>query len=324
MTGHPDGAYTFTVRARDAAGNTGAAATNTYDLDRSDPAVAIAARPGDVANNSTPVWSFTNEAGVTTECRLTRDSTVVSAYTACADVGVYDLTLESDGIYTFTVLATDSAGNASAVSSSYRLDRQNPAITIDGPGVQGSDRNPVWRFELEEGARTECQLMRGESVISAFAGCTSPAAYDLSGEPDGVYTFEIRATDQAGNMAAASDQYVLAAAAASATTDETTPPAPTGGDTKPVKKAAGAEAPTVRAHAKAKHATSVLHEFIKSAKTVSIAVAKGSAFPISLGVVVLLFLVIQAWIDRRDPKLALAPVHPDRHLDFKSPEGDEP
>jgi hypothetical protein len=44
--------------------------------------------------------------------------------------------------------------------------------------------------------------------------------------------------------------------------------------------------------------------------------APKSAFPMSLVLMVGAFLAIQNRIDRNDPKLALAPVHADRHLDF--------
>jgi hypothetical protein len=44
--------------------------------------------------------------------------------------------------------------------------------------------------------------------------------------------------------------------------------------------------------------------------------ARHSAFPIALLVAMGLFLLLQDRIDRRDPKLALAPLHADPKLDF--------
>lgn len=46
------------------------------------------------------------------------------------------------------------------------------------------------------------------------------------------------------------------------------------------------------------------------------AVAKGSGLPLTLLVPILLFVVVQHLIDRRDPKLALAPTYPEPTLPF--------
>ncbi len=51
-------------------------------------------------------------------------------------------------------------------------------------------------------------------------------------------------------------------------------------------------------------------------KRLAIVTAKGSAFPLGLLVLVLLFLLVQDRIDRKDPKLALAPVHAEPDLGF--------
>jgi hypothetical protein len=46
------------------------------------------------------------------------------------------------------------------------------------------------------------------------------------------------------------------------------------------------------------------------------AVAERSTLPMSLLLVVMLFLLVQDRVDRNDPKLALAPVYPDPELSF--------
>jgi hypothetical protein len=38
------------------------------------------------------------------------------------------------------------------------------------------------------------------------------------------------------------------------------------------------------------------------------------AFPMLLAILVLLYLLLQHWIDRKDPKLAMAPVHSNHDL----------
>jgi hypothetical protein len=51
----------------------------------------------------------------------------------------------------------------------------------------------------------------------------------------------------------------------------------------------------------------------------ALAVAEASAFPLLLLLLVLAFLIVQDRIDRRDPKLALAPVYPEPDLPFLPP-----
>jgi hypothetical protein len=87
-----------------------------------------------------------------------------------------------------------------------------------GPGKLGNDPRPRWKFTAEDGAETECKLKRGSTVVFGWAECTSPRRYQIGDEPDGLYTFHVRATDAAGNTGpAATDHYEL---------DQTAPAAP--------------------------------------------------------------------------------------------------
>jgi hypothetical protein len=61
----------------------------------------------------------------------------------------------------------------------------------------------------------------------------------------------------------------------------------------------------------------LLHEIAR----VAAEVGKRSAFPSALLVLVMAFLTLQNRIDRRDPKLALAPVHPTPDLPFDDSQG---
>jgi hypothetical protein len=55
------------------------------------------------------------------------------------------------------------------------------------------------------------------------------------------------------------------------------------------------------------------------AKLATAAVKRG-AIPVALIVIVVAFLLVQDRLDRNDPKLALAPVHPEPDLPFAGPE----
>ncbi|HEV2999390.1 MAG TPA: Ig-like domain repeat protein [Solirubrobacteraceae bacterium] len=224
----PDGTYTFRVRATDAAGNTGAEATHDYALDRTVPLTpALDARPGDDGSDRTPEWAFsTTEPGRTFECRLARGSTVLSDWGPCVSPRQFDLGLEPDGAYDFAVRAANAAGTRSAPQADrYRLDTMAPPAPVvsGGPAADSTDETPEWSVAAEPGATLTCRLERGAAVVGDWAPCTTPAGYDLGGEPDGTYTFRVRATDAAGNAGPdASSSYTL---------DRTVPPQPAIGTT---------------------------------------------------------------------------------------------
>ena len=79
LAAEPDGTYTFSVRATDAAGNTGPASTSTYELDRTAPSPpAITASPSSPGVDPLPSWSFSGDAGAGFECHVERDSATVA------------------------------------------------------------------------------------------------------------------------------------------------------------------------------------------------------------------------------------------------------
>jgi predicted phage tail protein len=217
-----DGRYDFSVRAIDAAGNTGPATSSTYELDRVSPAApSLTSVPPTPSNDNTPAWSFTAEPGATTECRVDRGATVVSPWTPCTTPASIDLSGEPEGTYDFAVRAIDTAGNIGApATNTYDLDRTPPAApSIDSaPTPLDNDDNPAWSFSSEAGATFECRVDYGATIVSAWAPCTSPASFDLTAEPDGTYDVSVRATDTAGNTGpAATSTYAL---------DRTPPAAP--------------------------------------------------------------------------------------------------
>lgn len=232
-----DGTYTFSVRATDAAGNVGAARTSDYAFDTTAPAPpTIGSAPASPGSATTPSWSFTTEPAATTECRLARGATVVSDWATCTSSRLYDLSSQPDGDYTFSVRATDAAGNQGAAQASlYSLDRVAPgAPSIDSsPATPGNDVTPAWSFSSEAGATFICRIARGATVVADWMACSSAKSYDLSSNPDGTYTFSVRATDAAGNMGPArTSDYVLDTAAPSTPTIVSSPVSP-GNDPTP-------------------------------------------------------------------------------------------
>jgi hypothetical protein len=101
--------------------------------------------------------------------------------------------LVADGAAAISARAVDAAGNAATSSSvSVTVDNTPPETTITSP-VPGSGAAVSFSFTASEAAASfACSLDN-----AAFAACSSPASY--SGLASGSHTFQVRATDLAGN-----------------------------------------------------------------------------------------------------------------------------
>src|SRR5207248_995719 len=102
----------------------------------------------------------------------------------------------ANGSHTFQVRATDPAGNTDPTPASYTwtVDTTAPDTTITAaPPATSTSRSASFSFTATEAGSTfACQL-----DASAFAPCVSPQSY--SGLADEIHTFQVRATDPAGN-----------------------------------------------------------------------------------------------------------------------------
>lgn len=219
LIGLPDGSYTLSARATDAAGNTGAAQTVVYVLDTTAPAAPVLTTgPAATGPDRTPSWAFTVAADATVTCRLS-GSTVgtVKTDTSCTSPFSGDLSARPDDTYTLTAVATDAAGNTSTtLSTTYVLDATAPTTAhVIGPVSPGGNTNPTWLVTSTEGT-IECRLVKGAStLVRDWAGCGPTFSMQLTG--DGTYTLSARVVDAAGNVSAeVASRYVL----------DTTPPPP--------------------------------------------------------------------------------------------------
>jgi hypothetical protein len=185
------GSHTFEVRATDPVGNTDATpAVSTWTIDLTAPDTTITSGPASPTNATTATFGFTSgEAGSTFECRLDG-----SVFATCASPKSYSGLGAGD--HTVEVRAVDPAGNIDPTPASYSwtVDLSAPETTIaSGPGSPTNTTSASFTFSANEAGSTfDCQLDGG-----GFAACSSPTAY--AGLASGVHTFEVRATDPAGN-----------------------------------------------------------------------------------------------------------------------------
>jgi Bacterial TSP3 repeat len=200
-----NGSHSFDVRATDPAGNTDSSpASQSWNVDvppppppsdTTPPETSISSGPsGTVATSAASFGFSSSESASTFSCRVDAGS-----WSSCSSPKAYaDL---ANGSHTFDVRATDGAGNtdASPASRTWTVnvppaDTTAPNTTIDsGPSGTVASGSASFGFSSSEaGSSFQCRLDAG-----TWGSCTSPKAY--SSLTNGSHTFDVRATDGAGN-----------------------------------------------------------------------------------------------------------------------------
>ena len=230
LAGQPDGDYRLAMRATDAAGNTGQQAVAEHTLDTTAPAApAVDAPQVTPATKLQPTFNFATTEGDAYECRLDGPGGYATGWQACSSPAPFDLTGQPSGTYTFSVAGTDAAGNTGAPGSvSYELIRNPRAVDLQsGPGRVGNALRPRWTFHVDGATGFTCSLKQGTATLFAPATCGSPRTYNLTGKPDGTYTFTVQPKGGAGvSLDPVSQDYRLDSTPPSQPAVESTPVSP--------------------------------------------------------------------------------------------------
>jgi chitobiase/beta-hexosaminidase-like protein/Big-like domain-containing protein len=199
----------------DLAGNVSSVTSVQYEVG----SLTISSAPTSPTNNNRPSFTFTSPVqGATYQCSLSTSSAVFAACTSPVNYAA-----QSDGTYTFTVQGLDQTG-ASIGTASTRLviDTVPPPVPLltQNPSNPTGNSTAVFGFSSEPGASFKCSLVASTAPAS-FAPCTSPASYGPLA--DGAYTFQVTASDLAGNV---SQPNVYPFSVAALAPPSTTAPAP--------------------------------------------------------------------------------------------------
>ncbi|HEU4329212.1 MAG TPA: hypothetical protein VFS21_39095 [Roseiflexaceae bacterium] len=195
-----NGAHTFQVRVKDAAGNVDATPLrDSWVVDRAGPVVTITGKPNTATNLTNATFTFSandNEGSsiASAECRIDNE-----AWQACSTLSISFPDL-AEGDHTFHVRATDELGNVgAAVTYSWTVDRTAPdtAMTGDLPAVINIQSITLQFIGTDaltaEGLEFECSLDNGP-----FENCISPRTFP--GLTNGDHNLRVRAIDGAGNI----------------------------------------------------------------------------------------------------------------------------
>ena len=178
-----DGLRTFTVRARDAAGNRGPASTYTWRVDTvAPPRPTLLQQPANPSASDSATFAFSDrETPVSFECSLDG-----AAYAACASPKTY--TGVAAGTHRFSVRAVDPAGNRSG-STDYSW-RATPATTGQPFTISGGYGGLLYPGKTADLAlrvtnpNGDAIVVEGLTVTiqagSSKAGCDGPANLQLT------------------------------------------------------------------------------------------------------------------------------------------------
>ncbi len=192
------GQHNFTVTATDHAGNTGSRSATYTVVDVTAPTISL----------STPasgaVYALGQQVAANYSCA---DETGGSGLASCAgtvpDGSAVDTS--SVGEKTFTVNAKDNAGNPASRSVRYTVvDRTPPAITLSSP-TDGA----IYSRGQSVLAAYSCADQTGGSGLASCDGTVANGA-EIDTSSFGPHTFEVNATDGAGNAASATVAYTVA------------------------------------------------------------------------------------------------------------------
>lgn len=222
LVGLNDGTLTLSVTLTDAATNQGVAVTDNTIMDKTAP-------------NTPVINSITNDTGASGTDRITNDNTVIFNGTAEANstIGVFlggisvgTTTANNNGDFSFdysgtilpdsrvsiTVIATDRAGNSSALSneSFATIDTTQPSpptvvgissdTGADATDEITNDQTLVFTGTAEVNSTVEV-FINGNSIGSTAATNTGAWNFDHTASTlaDGTYNITAKATDVAGN-----------------------------------------------------------------------------------------------------------------------------
>jgi large repetitive protein len=212
-----DRRHSFAVRATDSLGNTGLATVWEWTVDTLPPAApAISSGPRNPTNDRSASFVFSGgEPGLTFACRV--DGGGFAPCTSPASYSALD-----DGPHAFAVQARDAAGNTGPAGGyDWVVDTVPPETTITAEPPAVSDSSASFAFTSSEAPSSfACSLDGGASVP-----CASPQNY--GGLGDGTHTFQVRATDLAGNTDPSPPSYAWQVSGL--LPPDTTPPGPVNG-----------------------------------------------------------------------------------------------
>jgi chitodextrinase len=218
-------AYSFYVRAKDAAGNLSVASntvkvTTSASVDTTAPSTVTLSASGTTSSSTNLSWTTATDNVGVTGYDVYRNGVLTNTTTATT-LSVTGLSAST--AYSFYVRAKDAAGNVSTASNtvnittSAALDTTAPSsVTLSASGTTTSSTNLSWTASTDNVGVTGYDIYQN-GILKTTTTTTSLTVNNLSAST--AYSFYVRAKDAAGNISTASNTVnVTTSAAASIST----------------------------------------------------------------------------------------------------------
>jgi uncharacterized repeat protein (TIGR01451 family) len=140
------------------------------------------------------------------------DTATVNIVTTADRAGTVSNTATVDGIG----VDPHPEDNASTATTQVDPDTTPPVVTIEsGPSGRTSSARPTYAFAADEEVTFACRVVAQGQATTGFDTCSGPAQTHQVANPlaDGAYTFEVRATDLAGNVTSVTRDFTVTALA---------------------------------------------------------------------------------------------------------------
>ena len=223
-------AYTFTVKAKDVAGNV-SVASNTASIttlaatDTTVPTAPTSLTASGTTQTTTNLsWTAATDNVAVTGYDVYKGATLIGSTTTVTTFAVTGLTAST--AYTFTVKAKDAAGNVSVASNTASIttlaatDTTAPTAptSLTASGTTQTTTNLSWTAATDNVAVTGYDVYQGATLIGSTTTATTFAVTGLTAST--AYTFTVKAKDVAANVSVASNvASITTLAAIGGTTD---------------------------------------------------------------------------------------------------------
>ena len=187
-----------------------AQSTVSVTIDNTAPSLSVSAGPPSGSTfglHSTQTWQFSASDATTgppdVQCSVGPHGSAPS-FGACSGSGTESVSDEPDGAYTFSLRATDGAGNVTTLTRDFSIDGTPADTLIDSGPANGSsshDTTATFAFHATQvGSTFRCRVYPAALTPGAFGACSGSATHTASGFAPGTYTFEVVSTDPYGNI----------------------------------------------------------------------------------------------------------------------------
>ncbi|MFZ4106382.1 reprolysin-like metallopeptidase, partial [Flavobacterium sp.] len=206
-------AFTFTVKAKDIAGNLSVASntvtvTTLAPLDTIAPTAPTLSASGTTQTTTNLSWTAATDNVAVTGYDIYKAGILLGSTTTATTYAVTGLTAAT--AFTFTVKAKDIAGNLSVASNTVTvttlapLDTTAPtAPTLSASGTTQTTTNLSWTVATDNVAVTGYNVYQAGILLGSTTTATTYAVTGLTATT--AYPFNVRAKDAAGNLSVASN-----------------------------------------------------------------------------------------------------------------------